>query len=219
MKKNTVPARVSDLPYSAALEDHPGGPLSPGNHDVIRVEGEDFGGAYLDGSQFLESAFSTTGFDGARLRRCRFNDVWMHTVRMVGTDMTESAWLDSYALSSLFSGTAAFNAQVQRVVFSSCKLNAVNFRAARLFGVVFEDCQLTDVDFGEASLTQVSFPGSNIEGLLIPKAQLQKVDFRGAAELDVASGYESLRGATISHSQLMALAPALAANAGITVAD
>jgi hypothetical protein len=44
------------------------------------------------------------------------------------------------------------------------------------------------------------------------------VDLRGA-ELGITAGYESLRGATISTVQLVGLAPLLARQLGITVAD
>lgn len=120
-------------------------------------------------------------------------------------------------MASLLAGTAAFGSEIQRVVFSSCKLNAVNFRAAEFFDVVFRDCVLTDVDFGEAKLTRVSFPGSELQGVHLAKASLKEVDLCGATGLDLASGYEALRGATISEAQLIGIAPALASAMGITV--
>ncbi|WP_285760568.1 pentapeptide repeat-containing protein [Nocardiopsis ansamitocini] len=113
---------------------------------------------------------------------------------MTGTDPAECSWSDSYVAASLLTGIAAFGSGIQRVVSSSCKLNAVNVRAAELFDVVFENCALIDVDFSQAVLNRVSFPGSTLEGVHLAKASMTKVDLRDAAGLDLASGYESLRG-------------------------
>jgi uncharacterized protein YjbI with pentapeptide repeats len=83
--------------------------------------------------------------------------------------------------------------------------------------VTFEDCVLRDVDFGGAKLTDVSFPGSSLERLRLGQATLKNMDLRGAVKLDLADGYDSLRGAIIGTDQLLELAPALASTLGITV--
>jgi hypothetical protein len=75
------------------------------------------------------------------------------------------------------------------------------------------------VDFGEATLTRVTFPGSRWQEVHLNKATLTEVDLRGATELDLATGFDALRGATISESQLIALAPAIASALGITVKE
>ncbi|MET0418263.1 MAG: hypothetical protein ABW022_19800 [Actinoplanes sp.] len=48
---------------------------------------------------------------------------------------------------------------------------------------------------------------------------MKKVDFRGARELDVAQGWDALRGAVIDSQQLAEAAPALAQTLGIVVKD
>ncbi|MBQ1079895.1 pentapeptide repeat-containing protein [Nocardiopsis sp. B62] len=219
MTERTIPTVISDLPYAEDLRPFDRKQLHADLHEVVHVDGERFEGVNLPGARFIESAFTDTQWDGGVLRRCRFTDVWMRTVRMMGTDTAECTWLDSHILSSMFAGTASFNSEIQRVVFSSCKLNGVNFRASRMADVIFQDCVLTDVDFGEATLTRLTFPGSTLRGLHLAKAKLREVDLRGASELDLASGFESLAGAVIGQAQLIALAPALAANTGITVQD
>ena len=214
-----VPTAISDLPYAEDLRPFDMAELHNDPHEVVHFDGDRFEGINLTGARFIESAFTGTQWDGGVLRRCRFTDVWLHSVRMAGTDIAECTWLDSYLVASMFAGTASFGSEVQRVVFSSCKLNGVNFRASRMVDVVFEDCVLTDVDFGGAALTRVTFPGSSLRGLHLAKAKLNEVDLRGATELDLVSGFESLGGAIIGQAQLLAIAPALAANTGITVRD
>lgn len=95
----------------------------------------------------------------------------------------------------------------------------MNLRSAALYDVAFEDCVLREVDFAEAKLDGVTFPGSRIERARFGRATLKKADLRGAVAIDLADGYESLRGAVISSSQLLDLAPALAQTLGITVLD
>jgi hypothetical protein len=58
-----------------------------------------------------------------------------------------------------------------------------------------------------------------VERIRLGRATLKRADLRGATLLDLADGYESLRGAVISTGQLLELAPALAATIGITVKD
>lgn len=219
MTDHTIPTVISDLPYAEDLLPFDREQLHEDPHQVVHFDGERFEGLNLTGARFIESAFTTTQWDGGAMRRCRFTDVWMHTVRMTGTDIAECTWLDSHILAGMFAGTASFSCEIQRVVFSSCKLSGVNFRASRMVDVVFQDCVLDDVDFSEASLTRVTFPGSSLRGVHLAKAKLREVDLRGASELDLASGFESLAGAVIGQAQLIALAPTLAANTGITVKD
>lgn len=219
MTDRTRPTVLSDLPYAEDLRPFDRKQLHADLHEVVHVDGERFAGVNLTGARFIESAFTGAQWDGGVMRRCRFTDVWMHAVRLTGTDIAECTWLDSHVLAGVFAGTASFDCEMQRVVFSSCKLDGVNFRASRMVDVVFEDCVLTDVDFGGASLTRVAFPGSTVRGLRLAGSTLREVDLRGASELDLASGFESLAGAVIGRAQLIALAPALAANTGISVQD
>ena len=104
-------------------------------------------------------------------------------------------------------------------MFKGCKLESVNFRASLFTDVAFEDCVLRDVDWTGSALTGVRFGGSALRGARFGRATLKKADFRGATELEIADGYESLKGAIIDTSQLIAIAPMLAAALGITVMD
>ncbi|SIO86774.1 pentapeptide repeat-containing protein [Nocardiopsis sp. JB363] len=219
MTDHTIPTVLSDLTYAEDLLPFAPDQLHADLHEVVHFDGDTFTRINLTGARFIESAFTATQWDSGVMRRCRFVDVWMHTVRMIGTDIAECTWLDSHILAGMFAGTVSFGCEIQRVVFSSCKLSGVNFRASHMVDVVFQDCVLDDVDFSEASLTRVTFPGSALRGVHLAKAKLREVDLRGASELDLASGFESLAGAVIGQAQLIALAPALAANTGITVRD
>jgi len=142
----------------------------------------------------------------------------MAEVRFVATDLAETGWQDVTLTGCALAGVPAFSAALRRVTFRDGKLDSVNFRAGSLTDVTFENCLLRDPDFGGATLLRVSFPGCTLTGADFTKVTCTDVDLR-RAELGIAAGYESLRGATIDTVQLVGLAPFLARHLGITVAD
>lgn len=105
------------------------------------------------------------------------------------------------------------------MVFQQCTFDSVNLRAAGLRDVTFADCLLRDVDFAGARFAGVAFPGSTLERVRFDNVTVDRADLSGAAALGIASGLDSLRGATISGLQLVELAPALARTLGLDVAD
>jgi uncharacterized protein YjbI with pentapeptide repeats len=113
----------------------------------------------------------------------------------------------------------AYGGSWRRVTLQGCKIDSLNLRGTRLQDVEFRDCDLTETDFGGATLVGVTFPGSALHRARFTKVQAKKLDLRGARELDIADGWESLRGAVIDHGQLAQAAPALAHNLGIIVQD
>ncbi|WP_051939635.1 pentapeptide repeat-containing protein [Phaeacidiphilus oryzae] len=210
---------LADLPWAPHLTGFSGELEREGDYDTVLFEGGEHTGADCGNARFVETAFESTGFDAVRFRRARFNDVWLHQVRMVGCDLAETNWLDAEWSGGLLAGLEFYGAPLRRVVFRNCKLDSVNLRTAELREVAFVDCLLREVDFGGATLTDVSFPGSTLERALFQRARLKRVDLREAAALGITSGWEDLRGATISSPQLLDLAPALADSLGLLVQD
>ncbi|MBQ0987939.1 pentapeptide repeat-containing protein [Streptomyces sp. F63] len=220
MKSALPPPRdLGDLPYADYLEPF-GGLLRPeAVHDTLHFDDSSFEDADSGSARFTECAFSSVTFTGGRLRRARFNDVWLHTARLVGTDLAETDWLDAEIVSGSLAGLEMFGAELRRVTFHQCKFDSVNFRTATLRDVAFRDCLLRDVDFGGASLTDTAFPGSDLDGVRFEKARLERTDLRGAVRLGITAGYGSLGGALIDTAQLLTIAPMLAQTLGITVRD
>ncbi|MDG9705439.1 pentapeptide repeat-containing protein [Streptomyces sp. DH37] len=216
-----APRELADLPYAEYLEPFDGGGRleRERTYDTVRFDGDEFEDADGGGAGFTESAFTSVVFTGGRYRRARFNDVWLHTVRWVGTDLAETDWMDAETVSGAFAGVEVFGAVMRRTTFFNCKFDSVNARAATLRDVRFVDCLLRDVDFGDASLTGVTFPGSVLDGVRLEKARMAEVDLRDAAGLGIAAGHDALRGAIVSGAQLLDLAPALARVLGIEVRD
>ncbi|MBY8888620.1 pentapeptide repeat-containing protein [Streptomyces sp. PTM05] len=210
-------SELVDLPYADLLQPHTGGLDVEGRYDTLHFDGLTLSGQDAAGSGFLECAVTDCVLEEGSLRGARLGDVWLRGTRFVGTSLADSSWLDSTATSCVLAGVEAHGASLRRVVFRRCKFDSVNLRGSTSREVVFEECVLRDVDLGGASLTDVSFPGSSLERLHLAKARLTRVDLRGATTLDLADGHEALRGAVISPTQMMDLAPALAAALGIRV--
>ncbi|MGK5637415.1 pentapeptide repeat-containing protein [Streptomyces sp. URMC 126] len=213
------PRELTQLPYAHGLEPFTGPLERAGAYERLHFDGSAFEDAEAGRSLFSEVAFSSAVFQRGSFRRSRFDDVWLHAVRMVGTDLADTTWLDGELTAGVLAGAEAHGAELRRVVFRQCKLDSVNFRAATLREVAFVDCLLRDVDFGGAILTDVHFPGSTLDGARFEKARLTKVDLREATALGIAAGLGDLGGATVSTPQLFDLAPALAAHIGLTVED
>lgn len=215
----STPRELAQLPYAHRLVVFQGELDRDGDHELAHFDGDAFVEVEGGGSAFTSSAFSAVTFTGGRYRRARFDDVWLHGARVVGVDFAETAWMDAEFTACVLAGTEAFGATMRRVVFHQCKFDSVNLRQTKLREVTFVDCLLRDVDLAGATLTDVSFPGSTLERTRLDGARMTRVDLREAGALDIASGLEALRGATINTSQLLTLAPALAHLLGLTVKD
>ena len=222
MPANRIPSKpreFDDLPYARYLQPFGGRLDREGSYDSLHFDGTEFDEVDGGGSRFAECAFSAPVFTAGRFRRARFNDVWLHTTRWVGTDLAESDWFDAEVVGSVLAGLEAFSVQLRATTFFNCKFDSVNLRTSKLQDVAFVDCVMRDVDFAGATLNSVTFPGSALDGVRFGKAQMKKVDLRGAESLNITDGFDALRGAVISTAQLVDLAPMLADVLGITVKD
>lgn len=110
----------------------------------------------------------------------------------------------------------AFGAELLRVSFLGGRLDYVNLRGATLAQTQFVDCRIAELDLGAAALKEVRFVGCRIDRLVLAESTLQAVDLRGA-ELTEVERLDRLAGATLTETQLLQLAPALAQTLGIRI--
>ncbi len=209
---------LADLPYAPHLRAHEGDLSAHEDYDTVLFDGLDLTEPNAPNAKFLECAFSRVSMAGGRLQRASLRDVWMRDVRLTGTYLAESSWLDVTVALSALAGAEVFGAELRRVVFSGCKLDSVNFRGTSLTDVAFDSCVLREVDFAGATLTQCAFAGSQLSRTDFSRAQMDRTDLRGA-ELGIVIDSQSLRGAVISTAQLAVLAPVLAESMGVVVRD
>ncbi|GAB2658130.1 pentapeptide repeat-containing protein [Nocardia goodfellowii] len=214
-----MPRALTDLPYARHLQPFDGELEADQEYDNLHLAGCHFDAPDCRGSRFTESVLTESTVTQGSLRFTRFADVWMRGVRLVGTNLGQTDWQDAELVDSAWSGVEIVSAGLRRIRFEGCKFEGVNFRNANLREVQFVDCVLRDVDFAESALRQITVPGSTLTRIALDRARLQDVDLRGARTIDIASGLDALRGATVNYGQLMDLAPAFAQNAGIIVRD
>ncbi|WP_141774661.1 pentapeptide repeat-containing protein [Phycicoccus sp. SLBN-51] len=177
------------------------------------LSGQDAGSA-----RFLECRFEECDLTELRAPRARFAETTLYAVRGAGVDLAESQWLDCVVTGARLGAVQLFGAELRRVRFEGGKVDFLNLRGATLREVAFTDCVLTEPDFGGATLEQVTFEGCRLVAPDFNQARMKKVDLSGA-QLSAPRGLASLSGATISRLQLFDLAPNLADQLGITVAD
>lgn len=169
--------------------------------------------------------------ENPRYIECRFEDAVVEDVDLRGLTVAESAverlssshfsaprsaWRESRVRTSRIGVAELYEAQLDAMVLTGCKLDLVNLRAAQLMDVKISDCTISELDLTAASLTRVRLTDTTVEHLVLHQAQLQDVDLRGA-ELHRITEVEFMRGATISPLQLELLAPVLAAQVGLVV--
>jgi len=209
---------LAGVPFAAALTRHSGGLAPDADYDGMHFDQLTLDEPRAASSRFIECAVTGVTFQGGRMTKARFRDVWMRDVRLVATGLGETEWTDVTVAESVWAGAEAFGAELRRVTLRGCKLDSVNFRGTSFTDVVFDGCELRDVDFKDATLTRTSFPGSRLTRTDLSGVRMDGTDLRDA-ELGIIIGPDSLRGATISAAQLIHLAPVLAQTMGITVSD
>jgi uncharacterized protein YjbI with pentapeptide repeats len=186
------------------------------DYDGIHFSDLDFSGQDGSDAKFLECHIDRCGVDALTLRRARFIDSLVTEIHGASLDLGNSSWRDSRMVGGRLGVLTLTGATLKCVRIRGMKLGFVNLAGSRLEDIVFEGCEIGAVDVGAARLHTVSFVDSTVQELNVAEATLAKVDLSGA-RLKSLIGIENLRGAIISHEQLMDLAPLLAAQLGVTV--
>jgi uncharacterized protein YjbI with pentapeptide repeats len=206
--------------------------------DEIRIESPEVGDpsalvreADLDGLAFADVDMPSLELDDSTLVCCELHRASAEEANLRGTLIRDTvltrpvltvlrAWRGRWHGVRVTGGRVgaleAYDSEWRSVHFVSCKLNYVNLRGADLLDVKFSSCQIDDLDLVEATVRRASFEDTRVSRLSVQSAELRDVDLRGA-RYEQIQGVASLRGATISGSQLAALAPLLASEVGIVV--
>ncbi|MFF5720291.1 pentapeptide repeat-containing protein [Streptomyces buecherae] len=202
--------------------------LVPYGGGALETEGD------YDGQDFTDLDLSDQAARGARfldcqVRRCalgetvlagaRFIDSVLTEVRGVGTDLSTASLRDVELTDARLGGTQAHGGSWEGVLVRGGKFDYLNLRTAKLRDVTFDGCVLVEADFGGATLERVSFANCVLRRVDFTSARMTDVDLRRVVELDIARGLDALSGAVISPTQLLDLAPAMAAQLGVRVAD
>jgi uncharacterized protein YjbI with pentapeptide repeats len=188
--------------------------------DYVAIDFVDlyFGGADAPDARFLECRLQRCALDGASLRRARIAESLLSDVHAATVDFADSTWRDAEMSGGRLGAVTMVGATWTGIRVRGSHLGFVNLAGAHLQDVLFEGCEIGSLDTRGAELQSVTFVDCRVDELDVAGATLSKVDLSGA-RLRTLVGVESLRGAIISHEQLVDLAPLLAAQVGLEVRD
>src|ERR1035437_200134 len=186
------------------------------DYDAIAFADRDFTGQDAGDATFLECRLERCCLERLSMRRARFVDCLLAEVHGASLDLTDSSWRDSQMTGGRLGAMTLAGSTCTCIRLRGVKLGFVNLAGARLEDVVFEECEIGSLDARAAQLHSVAFVDCTVQELNVAEANLSKVDLSGA-KLRALVGVESLRGAIVSHEQLLDLAPLLAAQLGVEV--
>ena len=186
------------------------------DHVAVDFVDLDFAGQDAPDARFLECRLQRCGLDGTSLRRARIAESLLSDVHGATVDFADSTWRDSQIRGGRLGAVTLVGATWTGIRIRGSHLGFLNLSGAHLQDVTFEGCEIGSLDVRGAELQSVAFEDCRVDELDVAGATLSKVDLSGA-RLRTLVGVESLRGAIISHEQLMDLAPLLAAQVGLEV--
>ena len=186
------------------------------DHVAVDFVDLDFAGQDAPDARFLECRFQRCGLDGTSLRRARIAESLLSDLHGATVDFADSTWRDSQVRGGRLGAVTLVGATWTGIRIRGSHLGFLNLAGAHLQDVTFEGCEIGSLDLRGAELQSVAFEDCRVDELDVAGATLSKVDLSGA-RLRTLVGVESLRGAIISHDQLIDLAPLLAAQVGLEV--
>lgn len=153
-----------------------------------------------------------------RLRRFSLLDCRLDRCDLAGLVAREASWARVLVTGSRLTGADLAGARLQDVAFRDCRMDLASLAGARLERVSFEGCNLREADLGEARLHDVRLAGCDLSGAMVADADCSRVELRDGSYEDLR-GISGLKGCSLAWPDLMALAPALAAAAGMRVLE
>ncbi len=176
----------------------------------------DLAGQDASDARFLECRLTRCGLDGASLRRARILESLLADLHGATVDLADSTWRDTNVTGGRLGAVDLIGATWTGIRVRDCHLGFLNLAGAELEDVVFERCAIGSLDLRTATLDKVAFVDCSLDELNVSGATLARVDLSGA-KLRSLIGVDSLKGAIVSHTQLIDLAPLLAERLGLEV--
>jgi uncharacterized protein YjbI with pentapeptide repeats len=184
--------------------------------DHVLVSDKDFAGVgriSIDGSRL-----DTVTLVGATIHKFELTDVFGIKLEAAALQAYKANFLRACLTDCRLTGAEFAEGRFEDCLFRNLKLDEVGFRFAHFKRVRFENCVLRQTDFSSAKFEHVTFADCDLEGANFVSANCQRVDITGE-DLTGVRGLLGLKGATISSTQLVQLAPLLASELGFHVKD
>jgi uncharacterized protein YjbI with pentapeptide repeats len=161
-----------------------------------RATGVAMPGLVFDRCHLTDLELSGCDLSAARFDRSTWTRMALSDCRASGLDLSGSTLLDVAVSGGRAAHANLRFAVTERISFSGVDLTDLDAYGADLTGATFDDCDLTGAQFTSATCTAAVFRGCRLTGL---------------------RGVEGLKGATVSGTDLWAVADLLAGALGITV--
>ncbi|WP_235735289.1 pentapeptide repeat-containing protein [Nocardioides alcanivorans] len=171
------------------------------------------GGSLISQCSFRDLVVDELGLASSRIRETRFDRVATSVLKMARTNL-----MDVEFSGGRLGAIEAYDLRCKAVHFNGVKINYLNLRGAELVDVLFTDCIIDDLDLSQTKAMRVRLTGTRIGNLNVRDSKLTNVDLRGA-RIETVTGPFALAGAVLSSQQVVDLAPAMAREVGIIVAD
>lgn len=187
-------------------------------HEGVRFANLDASGMDLSGSTFEECDLDQFIAHEAKLQGARLLRTRVRGLNAPVLPAPRSALREVRIESSRLGAAELYEAELDNVVISGCKITWLNLRSAKLKDVLVEGCVIEELDLGQARAERVSFENTRVGTILFGGARMRAVDLRGL-EMGTIGGLESLRGTVVTRDQFEGLAQLFADHFGMTVSE
>jgi uncharacterized protein YjbI with pentapeptide repeats len=162
----------------------------------------------LEGVELSDRDYPNLELKDVELMRCN-----LANLRAPG-----ARWLRTHVESCGLTGLACSEGRLHHVTFADLRADLASFGATELDTVLFRDCRLGQVDFSDARLQRVRFESCDLSEADFARVTCREVQFEDC-RLDRIRGVEDLRGAAMTHADMLAAAATFAAALGIEPLD
>ncbi len=177
----------------------------------------DLSGQEADSVEFEQCRFTRASLAGVVLDRATFTDCLVENSDWANLKAAKSGLIRVKLATVRLTGVQWIDGALRDVTFCECRMDMATMRFTSLKDVEFIDCNLTRADFTNADLRGAHFVGCDLSG-----AQFAQADCGGTrftrCELAGIGSVTSLRGATVSATDLAALSYVLASALDISIA-
>ena len=168
------------------------------------------------GEGFERIAVRDASLAGTRLGRLGLSDCIVEASDLGTLNATDASVVRTVVAASRLTGVSGERLLLRDVVFRDCRMNLATLRDARLERVRFEGCDLRELDLQGARLHDVRFERCDLTEAILHGANCTRTELHDCTYTDLR-GIDGLRGTTIGWADAIELAPAFAAQLGVTV--
>jgi uncharacterized protein YjbI with pentapeptide repeats len=180
---------------------------APSTDELVLDDG-DATNQWLSGVRVLD-----LDLDRPQLADLRFDECDLSAIAASGFGMRRVAMRGTR-----LRGVALSKGQYDDGLLEDCVTEELSMRFSGLRNVVFRNCDLTGADFYQATFDHVTFEGCRLRTARFHAATVKCLRITGC-DLSGLTGATDLKGAVIDLDDLATLAPSLASEVGINLAD